>query len=386
MSHIVLTLRDFQSHKNTVFSSSARLICVTGANSVGKSSLIRALHWILEDIRGRRFIRDGATRAEASLTINGKTVTRSKGTKENRYVIDEVEYNDINYGAPRQVVELLDMRPLKIDQDYEVNLNVADQLSPHFLVLEKDSIKAKFLGSLTGLNRLDATLRETNREFLEVKQQTAKQDLEVQDLRKQLEGYSHLTERKLQLDNISKELTYIKNLQVKIEELVTRQKRARDITEAISTVKSTLTVYLDQKRILVESNIEGTELLQKVNYLGKLTQLSADRAGKTSYLFSVQAQISKYRGLLRAVTSEDTSTVLADIQTMHKLEQLSNTCKSLLSQVATNFIEQNTHLASLATIKEQLVEARKVYLLTLKYIGICPTCGQSTSNCQEVLI
>jgi chromosome segregation ATPase len=145
---------------------------VVGANDVGKSSLLRALRWVLEDLKGSDFIRDGQERAQVELQIDDTVIVRSKGPKENRYIINGTVFDSIGYGSPEEVTRQLNLLPLKIDADTVVNLTLSEQLDAHFLIFDKGTIKARFLGSLTGVNRIDAALRSTNKQLEETKRST----------------------------------------------------------------------------------------------------------------------------------------------------------------------------------------------------------------------
>lgn len=269
MEKLSLSLTNFQTHVKTLFEVDSNLVCIVGPNSVGKTSLMRAVTLILEDIKGDSYIRDSETRSEVCLKIAGNEVRRSKGEKENRYVINGEVHDSVGFGPIKEAVSVLNLLPLKIDKDYEVNLNLADQLSPHFLIFESDSNKAKFLGALTGSNKIDAALRETNltisevkrdiKSFKESKERTEAElkqydSLESQEdaLRKAedtLQEFSRISDLKMRLENCKKELDKIQTRRLNVEEWATFLQAYIESLKETDSYIDTLKIMKDYREI-----------------------------------------------------------------------------------------------------------------------------------------
>ena len=159
-----LTLTNFQGHKHSRIVFTPGINVVTGQTDSGKSSLVRAIWWVLKN-RQPRVLKDkagndkvpfkfhGAGKDEeirAELELSNGTVSRfRKGTK-NGYELNGVELTAIRKDVPSEVSELLDLR------DY----NIQTQHQPYFLVADSPGDVAAKLNEVCGLdiigNCLDA--------------------------------------------------------------------------------------------------------------------------------------------------------------------------------------------------------------------------------------
>ena len=83
-----LVIKNFQSHKHSVLVFSPRVNAITGTSDVGKTAIIRALKFILQNKpAGDDFISDWANEVSVELLINGTSIERVK-VKSNSYIIN----------------------------------------------------------------------------------------------------------------------------------------------------------------------------------------------------------------------------------------------------------------------------------------------------------
>jgi len=129
---------------------------------VGKSSIIRAVRSLFYDaLRGSRFVKKGKSQSQVSISLEGGTVERQKGKGLNAYVVNGKQMEAIGRGVPPEVFKFLNIRPIRIDKDMEIEVNVVRQLEAPFLMALPGSAKAKVLNALTGHHVLDVATRET---------------------------------------------------------------------------------------------------------------------------------------------------------------------------------------------------------------------------------
>lgn len=187
-----LTLDNFQSHKHTELLFSDGFTCIVGKTRSGKSSVVRALQFLLYDTWSTSFIRKKKTSVTVTALLStGVTVARSKGEKVNRIVVTQPDgteqvFENFGVASPPAVKALLQVSPVRIDHDTAVDVNIADQDEPAFLLSESAPMKTKYLNRLTGAHILDAARRTASTELTRVQtslaQASAQRDATLRDI------------------------------------------------------------------------------------------------------------------------------------------------------------------------------------------------------------
>ena len=279
-----IQLTNFQAHEKTELKLRDGLVCIVGPTNVGKSSVVRAIRWLMYDsLRGVRHIRKGQDTAFVTLKLDGVSVQRVKGKQGNRYRLNETWFDAVGVGTPPEVGKALQVVPVKVDKDNEVELNVSMQLNPPFLILETDSTRAKFLNVLTGGHVIDATVRETSRvaRGLEDARKIIRATLEQAD--KDLKTFDGLAERERKVQEIKASLDILVSKQELLDKLTTHKNALMSIRQTRERVATKLSAI----RI---GNVEAN--LQKINLLINLQQwqmtITTIRQNKTQVQSSMQ--------------------------------------------------------------------------------------------------
>jgi len=102
-----LELNNFQAHKRLA----AELLpinVITGKSDSGKSSIIRALLWLLYN-RGsaKEYLRHGAAEVLVAAEVDGRTVMRS--SQHNSYTLDAVQSRVVGRGVPDDIAALFNV-------------------------------------------------------------------------------------------------------------------------------------------------------------------------------------------------------------------------------------------------------------------------------------
>ena len=153
-------LENFQAHEHSEidFTEGVNVIC--GASDQGKSSVIRAIRWVLENRpSGFGFRREGAeTPTRVTLDFDEGTIVRERSAMENCYKI----YKN---GLTKPIV----LQALRSDVPDEVKeisrfgeYNIQYQTGKAFLIDDSDGDVAKKINSLSGVSVIDNILKETN--------------------------------------------------------------------------------------------------------------------------------------------------------------------------------------------------------------------------------
>ena len=158
-----LKILDFQSHQATEVEFDPKLTCLIGPSNAGKTAILRSLYWILRNRpRGSSFIRNTANNAQAILTTTTGTITRSKARTggDGTYSVNGEELTALGGEVPQQVLDLLGL----------ADINLSDQLSAHFLVLDSPGQIARTISEAARLEKAEAVAKMADAEAKQAKQ------------------------------------------------------------------------------------------------------------------------------------------------------------------------------------------------------------------------
>ena len=166
-----LIIENFQSHKDTELDFVDGINVITGSGNSGKTAMFRAINWVVFNRpMGFGFVRWNTSSCTVGLSVveaNSKfNIIRHRDKKENNYEITGSSVNGKNTDkslmlealkgdVPEQVVGALNLS----------ELNIQDQLSPYFLVLDSPGKVALCLREVTGLDEIDELVTYFSRQI-----------------------------------------------------------------------------------------------------------------------------------------------------------------------------------------------------------------------------
>jgi len=163
-----LRLINFQTHVDTRISFSPNFNCLIGPTRSGKSSIVRALNFLLYNDWYEDYLRFGSAHASVIAKLSTKViVARHKGEGLNRIVVKTPDgksqrFDNFGFTLPKEVAELLGSLPIDIGNKNPLYVNVANQDDPLFLFYEAGPDRAKVLSRITGLYWIDYALKDLN--------------------------------------------------------------------------------------------------------------------------------------------------------------------------------------------------------------------------------
>lgn len=139
-----LRITDFQKHVDLKIKLD-RVTVITGPSDVGKSSVLRALCWLMTNRpRGKAFVRDGCDSVTVRAWIDGVKVVRQRDSG-NRYFLDEQCYEAVGGDIPQPVSDLLKVSDLNFQGQHD---------SPFWLGLSPSEV-ARRLNDIVDLGVID---------------------------------------------------------------------------------------------------------------------------------------------------------------------------------------------------------------------------------------
>jgi len=149
-----LEIVNFQSHKNTNLSFHPGVNVVVGQSDTGKSSIIRAINWVMSNRPSGDSFRANFSKnmTEVAMAFGEDFVVRQKGKSINKYEVPSGELKALRTDVPQEVKDITQMQ----------DVNLQPQHKSYFLLDETPGNVAKSFNSVSGLEEMDAALKNIN--------------------------------------------------------------------------------------------------------------------------------------------------------------------------------------------------------------------------------
>lgn len=193
-------LRNFQGHKVSNLELSAGVNVIAGTSDAGKSSIIRALWWLIRNRPSgagelfRHHKADSKEEISVGLELDNGSVKRFRQGSTNGYDVNDTTLVAVRSDVPTEVSDLLDL------DDH----NIQTQHSPYFLVADSAGDVARKLNEVCGLDIIDECLRNAGLLASRNTQAVSECQQRIAELELLQERYLDLEEREKALLNLEK--------------------------------------------------------------------------------------------------------------------------------------------------------------------------------------
>jgi len=190
----MIELIDFMSHEHTLLKMGPGMTVIHGANDIGKSAVVAALHAISEASFKKEYVRHGCDAGFVRMTLgDGQVIEIQRNVKGSPAIIYRLfdtngvmaHESPVKSDVPQWAAGLIGIR---LEQDLDVQLG--NQKTPVFLLAEPDSKKAAILSVGGELSHL-VTMQEKYKTWLAADKLKVKEgEAEVGGLRRNLDSIS----------------------------------------------------------------------------------------------------------------------------------------------------------------------------------------------------
>lgn len=310
MIHIKeITLENFQTHKNTRIEFSPNFNVVVGSSRSGKSSLCRAIDFLLynnwyEDYQ--RFYTD-ATTITAKLS-DGKIITRTKSSKVNKVTIEEPSgkvqrFESFGTSYPSEVISALGVAPIDIGTKDPILANVANQDDPLFLLYTTGTDKTKVLSRLSGLHWIDFALKDLNLDRHSGTKSVQLLKATNEQLLEKLKYFQNLPAMRKQFAAEKVKLSKLKQIDMLYQRgslLVTKTSQWKSSYQEVQRLKQ-IDFVTEKSRL--EKIIRTTEVLQALKEL--MRQLEINRHSVYNIRTQLDSNIEAQKRLETQISEEE---------------------------------------------------------------------------------
>jgi len=343
-----ITLHNFQIHKDITLDLVPGVNIITGTSRAGKSSIIRAVKWIITNrpvglAFKNRTAEDGIVKG--SLVFDGTKVERKRSKTANEYKLGKQKFSVVKTDVPSEVSDFINLD--------EVNLQ--SQHDQYFLLQSSAGEVAKKLNQVANLEIIDFVLGEVNSEITSANKEIQRTKTEIDSLKAELKVYDGLNEIEILASEITQSIQLLEEKQKLFDNLTSIITNITESKEEIKAINSWLEVEKDAAPVFKALD-ELAEKRDRQWIMNKIVEDVQKATEEIETLNSIMAHDSTVKS------------ILADIE---KYTELDRTAK-LLSKSIWEITENKNLALSLGVTIEKYIEGA---VNLIEQEGLCPLCG-----------
>ena len=367
-------INNFQSHKKNRLDFKNGLNVIVGPSDQGKTSIIRAIKWVLyNEPSGTFFIRHGANDVEVTLTFNsGEKLKRLRTPSKNLYIyLDEEGNEDIYEGfglyTPKEISDKLNITKIYINSKTSNSITIGEQLECPFLLSEKSSTRANAIGRLVGVHIVDKAVQNTIKDSRNINIEKKNLTEEIDSLEKRLDQYNYLDSLYVNIETLESIYTNIsdkENLVMSLKNISKNLSNNRKETNNLQNILKSLSSINNLEYNIDKLDITLSKLnnfyrikdkLQKIAYDSKKNLNILDALEKIKYLNEyikrLETNISNYKTL--SISYKKYNNLLKELE---KIQVIENNLKSIdyLSNSKSKLIKKIDRLNHLNKLSNSL--------------------------------
>jgi exonuclease SbcC len=348
----VLIIKNFQSHKRTKIRFTPEINVIAGKSDSGKSSVLRALHWVLYNKpSGDEFRSDWGGDTEVILKLkDGNVIKRHKSDTENYYSLNGEKLKGFGQSIPDEIAKVIPVN----------DINFQHQLDAPFLLSMKPGPRAKYLDDIVDMQQSYQYVDKAKSKVSALKSDIKNQKANIENLEKKkdkLEGVEELNQYIKNInkfdDSIESYENMTKNLDYHISEIIKNEKILSSYAHFTDPIKKI--------QILDECTDEIISLQKDINIIDDLI----DDIIKITKKQKILCEFSELENWVKRI--EDL---------IFNIKQIDST----LSIIDDMFIEINVIEEELKHNTGEYDKAKQQHDGYIKKLRFCPLCHQRISH------
>ena len=336
----IITLENFQSHKNTTLELSEGMNVVWGDTDHGKSSIIRGIKWVvLNRPQGDEFRRHETKKTQVTLETENFIVQRRRTNSKNEYEMDEDIFKALRSDVPEDISVALNLSEANIQSQHEV----------YFLIDKSPGQRSKILNEVAGLEIMDKVLKKTNSDIRLVNTKiNTTNELLTDDQRKILE-----------LDWVNSADKFLTRLEKYVDEIREKENFYNSTSIIIKSIKD-----LENSK----SEFISDECIKDLDELIKMETSIEELQSKINNINDIIINIKTLKEKCDSMPEIDTSELEKLQDSIDSLLVKRESIQSIIDEIKFKETQYNQFSEMVKETEEKIAEE-------LKRLGKCPTCG-----------
>lgn len=334
-----LNIKNFQSHKTTHLKFSSGVNIIIGASDSGKSSIIRALRWLIwNKPLGNDFRSDWGGKTNVSIEIDSNIISRLKSNGVNGYELGAMLLQTIGTEVPPEIQQILNLN--------EVNLQ--QQLDSHFLLSATPGEVGQHFNRIAHIDQIDKGLKNIKNWITQIQQDIKSENKLIKENEEKLKPFDYLDKYEIELEVLegmevqkSSKINKKNNLERLITQIKLKNEEIEQESKLINLeviLKPILSDFKQREEFIKEYNnlieliecIEGNEqLLDNYKQLFKLETPLLNILNLIQQRNEKEKELNKLSNLKETINkNEDKSIILKD-----RIKQLEDRFHELMPNI-----------------------------------------------------
>lgn len=353
-----LSIKNFQSHKNTKLEFHTGVNAIVGNSDVGKTAILRALNWVINNKpSGDSFRSNWGGDTAVELNISNFAITREKSKEDGNYYCLATylgrKYGDrdsfhsfkaFGQGVPEEIKQTINFSPL----------NIQSQMDSSFLLSNSPGEVARYLNQVVNLDKIDTALINIARKVKEENHKLEDKKEQLADLNNELEQYNWITHAEKQLEKIEVFDIEIENKKNSKFALISIGNEIISIKEKLDKINNILVIEKTVNRLISISE----NIINLKNKKETLTKLIQD-------ISQVIKKLNINKRIIRA--EKRVNTLIKLIDNTKQLKKKFASLKTDLNEIKSVNKNYNISIKQINILEKQFKELMP---------NICPLCEQ----------
>lgn len=292
-----ISIQNFQSHKKTKITLVNGLNVITGSSDSGKSSVLRALLWIVNNRPSGDSIKNWNCSSKdnvcVELFVDNFSISKIRTNGKSSYIFTEnkkpsIYYDAIKTDVPEEIAEQLDLS----------EFNIQTQHQPYFLLNDSGGEVAKKLNDLVGLSIIDNLFKNINSSITRTDRELHNIESEIEEKTEIIKSLNYINDAENEiklLERIIKEYNKLVDDYESIDSAIDRyvlvgNELRRD--EKVLSTENSVSSLMETIKDFVEIKEDIDSLMETVSDLKKLER------DTTKYFRAVLTLESEYKKLI----------------------------------------------------------------------------------------
>jgi len=306
-----LSVKSFQSHKDSVLEFDPGVNVIVGESDSGKTALLRALRWILVNKPGGDAFRSnfgGDTEVKLT-TEEGNVITRAKN-KENLYWLNDTRFAAFGTEVPQEIVEAINIDAIGFSRQFDMP----------FLLNDSSGEVATHFNKLAHLEKIDLATKKVQSAIRDLEQDIKSETKQLSNEETELEKYAYL-------DKMEIELEVLEGLEKELEQVLKRQSKLNTFLSALSKVQA----EIEENQVWVEMETDLDKILSDYEERESITNDRNSLNLILNKIVGIENTIKKQTAVIALESFLDK--VLGNVEEKERLEKEVQTLTALNSKI-----------------------------------------------------
>ena len=346
-----VTIKNFQSHKNTALNMDKGVNVIVGLSDNGKSAILRAITWVIRNrSEDKAFRSRWGGKTDVELTFSeGVEVSRVQDSGNQYFLVDENNNVDEEYKAfktdiPEDVVNALNMD----------SLNIQAQFDSPFLLSESAGDVGKYFNKIANLTEIDESISNVGKLVRANSSEIATTEAIITTHEKDLESFQFLTQMELDVSDYEALITKEMKINYDIIQINLLIDKTETEQNELSQIATFLKAEPELKAALVLTE-EEKALTSQIQALQTLLQKQE----------TLQFDFYECKAIIQAET--DCGLALLDYETLRDLDIEIAKLQKLIKDTESNYNALHKYKSDLE-IKQTRLKSEMP--------NVCPLCGK----------